>query len=160
MNKYLLTTILSAVILSQTAYAVQNTQTQEFKPVQRAEISNPAPEKPKNEFSRRLNLTEEQKQKAKQLRVNSQEKMKPLLIELKAKQEQLNSYGDTDINDKEVQILNNEIKKIRKDLRIIIIQNERDFMEILTSEQRMEFNKIRNERKQIFRQKQIQKRKF
>ncbi len=156
MNKYLLTLILSASVLTQVTIAMPELPKQQPGT---AISSKPAPDvkKHRNEFSKRLNLTEEQKQQAKELRIASQEKMKPLMDKLIQKQNERNSLESRDGNDKEIQILNDEIKNIRQELHRIILQNERDFMEILTPEQKNEFNKMRNERKQLFQQKRMMK---
>lgn len=162
MNRYLLTAILTSLLFTGTAFAVP--ESKELEPRQPDLTTetltpphNPEMERHKNEFNRRLNLTDEQKYKAKQLRVNSQEKMKPLMDELIVKQQQRNMLENNDGNDKEIQTLNNDIKYLRQKLHNIILQNERDFMEILTPEQKNEFNKMREERKQILNQKRMMK---
>ncbi len=159
MNKYLLTFILSTAVLTQAALATPEAAPGIQHPANRPEISKmarpPKMKKHKNELNERLKLTEEQKQKAGELRAASQEKMKPLMTELIQKQQQRNQLENSDGNDKEIQTLNNEIRNIRQELHNIIIQNERDFMQILTPEQLDEFNKMREERKQIIHQKRM-----
>ncbi len=159
MNKYLLILILSLAVLGQTAFATP--EPKEFEPPKPpagiAAPRNPEMEKHRKEFNKRLNLTEEQKQKAKQSRIESQAKMKPLMDELISKQQERNRLENSDGNDKEIQTLNNEIKDLRQDLHNIILQNERDFMEILTPEQKTEFNKMREERKQVIQKQRMMK---
>ncbi len=84
MNKYLLTGILTVSVLAQTALALPDAGTKANSiPSQRVEngISKPPkkPAPPENEFKSRLNLTQEQLDKAKALRIASQEKMKPIM---------------------------------------------------------------------------------
>ena len=161
MNKYFLTFILSIAVLTQTATAAQETVHKILPSASKSEISKPVKQlkmkKHKNELNERLKLTEEQKQQAGELRAASQEKMKPLMTELIQKQQQRNHLENSDGNDKEIQALNNEIRTIRQELHNIIIQNERDFMQILTPEQLDEFNKMREERKQIIHKKRMMK---
>ncbi len=64
-----------------------------------------------------------------------------------------------DSDDAKIQELNNEIRTLRKKLHEIIMQNERDFIQILTPEQQSEFNKMREERKKMFEKKREMKRK-
>ncbi len=164
MNKYLLTGLLAISVLAQTALALPNTETK-VNPIQPQRVENGVPKPPKkpappeNEFKSRLNLTQEQLDKAKALRIASQEKMKPLMEELRQKQAERNRLENFDSDDTKIQQLNNEIRTLRKQIHEIIMQNERDFIQILTPEQQSEFNKMREERKKMFEKRREMKRK-
>lgn len=99
------------------------------------------------DMKQRLNLTEEQKIQAKNLRLNSQEKIKPLSDELKAKQSKKMLLVSQDGDEKEIQILAEDIKRLKHQIHAIIVQNEREFVQILTPEQKTEFSKMRAEGK-------------
>ena len=80
-------------------------------------------EKMHNRLAEKLNLTDEQKAKAKEMRQAARKKMKPLLDEMKALREKMDT--------------------IRKD-------NMKEFEDILTPEQKTTFEKIKAEHKAKF----------
>ena len=81
-------------------------------------------EKMENKLADKLKLTEEQRAKAKQMREDSRKKIKPLMKEL---------------------------KEIRKKIDDIRKENMKDFEEILTPEQKAEFEKHKLERKEHYK---------
>ncbi len=98
-------------------------------------------------MKQRLNLSEEQREKAKALRMDSQAKMQPYVDELKTKQSQIMALISEEGNETEIQQLREDIKRLKHQIHGMIIQNEREFIQILTPEQRAEFNKMRQEGK-------------
>ena len=100
-----------------------------------------------SDMKQRLNLTEEQKAQARVLRLESQAKLKPFVEELKSKQSQKMVLVSQGGDEKEIKLLGDDIKRLKQQIHSVIIQNERDFVQILTSEQRVEFNKMRAEGK-------------
>lgn len=131
-------------------------------PLERTLICNNPPElcdRPRCQHQvdmrQRLNLTSEQKEKARTLRLNSQDKIKPLSDELKAKQSKKMLLVSQDGDAKEIQILADDIKRLKQQIHTLIVQNEKDFVQILTPEQKAEFNKMRTEGK-----KEIQSQRF
>jgi len=98
----------------------------------------------------RLNLSEEQKEQARVLRLNSQEKIKPIADEMKLKQSKKMELTSQDGNEQEIEQLGLEIRKLKQQMHGIIMQNERDFIQILTPEQKLEFNKIKQEGRREF----------
>ena len=69
-------------------------------------------------------------------------KIKPVADELKYKQSRKIELKNQNNNGKEIENLDLEIKKLKQQMHGIIIQNERDFIQILTPEQKSEYNKI------------------
>lgn len=107
------------------------------------------------DMKQRLNLTEEQRVQAREIRMNSQAKMQPYVDELKQKQSQKMALVSQDGDENEIKRLGEDIKRLKHQIHSIRIQNERDFVQILTPEQKVEFNKMRTEGK-----KQIHNRRF
>ncbi|MCQ2789088.1 MAG: Spy/CpxP family protein refolding chaperone [bacterium] len=101
-----------------------------------------------------LNLTEEQKVKAKEIRMQGHKEMKPLIDELRSKQEQKRMLmQNKNAGVKEVQKLekiNKEIVNLKKQIREIRIKNNKQFEEILTEEQKVKFNELKKEGRKNF----------
>ena len=153
MKKYMIL-LLSFLAFSQYVFANEvqsNSFVQQKKPYEKCNPHH------NNEMRQRLQLDDAQKEQARNLRLNSQEKIKPLREELNIltskKLELKSSNGD----EAEIEKLNIEIKKLKQQIHGIIIQNEKDFVQILTPEQRIEFNKMRNEGKRDFHERKNHK---
>ena len=148
MKKVLVFGILSLLItpLSTKANPVDVTQ-----PIAQTGFERPQkPHYPHTDVKQRLNLSEEQKELARELRLNSQEKIKPIADEMKLKQNKKMELTNQDGDLQEIEQLGLEIRKLKQQIHGIIIQNERDFIQILTPEQKTEFNKIKQEGRREF----------
>ncbi len=107
----------------------------------------------KAEFEKRLNLSEEQKNKIEQNRIKDREKIKPIIEEMKAKHKELRSIKEDETLSLEQK--QKKIDKIGKDLKALRVkadncrkENMKEFESILTKEQKNEFGKIKSEQKQ------------
>lgn len=151
-------TLLIACLLlatSSMSFAAENVQgkvpanCQIKQPVQN--VQRP-PKKPNLE--QRLNLTEEQKIKAKANREAGFKEIKPIMDNLKSKKEQkrmlMKNQNPTVKEVEKLEQLNNDINKLEKQAREIRIKNAKQFEAILTPEQKEEFNKMKREGRREF----------
>lgn len=99
----------------------------------------------------RLNLTEEQKQKAHEIRMNGHEKMKPVFAKMQAKKQEIKKVTESDLSqeqkDSALTILKEELQTIKAEAKTIRTENRKEFEAILTPEQKAEFEKIKQEGK-------------
>lgn len=100
----------------------------------------------------KLKLTEVQKEKAKSLRMETREQMRPIMEAIKTKQEQKeiikhNRNLTAAAQCEQVEKLNNQISELKKQAHDLRVKNEKDFEAILTPKQKSEFNKLKEERK-------------
>ena len=105
-------------------------------------------------FEQRLGLTEVQKAKARELRIEGRAKMKPVMDEIKLKKQEAKMVKLSRISvqmqeeklaaiDKELQVLEKKANEIRK-------QNMKDFEAILTREQKKILKQMKKEGKKNF----------
>ena len=160
MKKTLIATgIMAAILLSTSiSYAADNKTPQ--KPCD-CPCARPMPPKhfegqkpPKMErpdIEERLNLTEEQKQKAHEIRMNGQEKMKPVFAKMQAKKQEIKKVTDSNLSqdqkDKKITQLKEELQAVKNEAKNIRTENRKEFEAILTPEQKAEFEKIKQEGK-------------
>ena len=106
----------------------------------------------KAEFDKRLNLTEEQKQKIAENKKQDIEKMKPIFDEMKAKRQAMRKIDfDATLSAEQKQIKKEELKAELKALRVqadnVREENMKNFESVLTDKQKKEFYKIQEEQK-------------
>ena len=106
----------------------------------------------KLEFEKRLNLTEEQKLQIEKNKQKDKEKIKPLFEEMKVKRGELRSIRlNPSLSELEKSKKSAVIEKELIDLRVkadeLRVNNMKNFENILTKEQKMEFAKIKEEQK-------------
>lgn len=106
-------------------------------------------------LAKKLNLTQEQRVKAKEIRIASREKMRPLITNLREKQaikrEMLATEKLSSEQTKKVESLNSEIKDLKRKIMAIRIENMKQFEAILTEKQLKEFNMIKAESRKNFK---------
>lgn len=117
------------------------------------------------EFENRLKLSEEQKTKAKEIRMQGREELRPIMEELRAKKEQIRTIKASNASDKskekQISKKRTEIKQLREKADAIREKNMSQFEAILSSEQKAEFEKYKKEMKakhEQFRKQMEQKR--
>ena len=110
----------------------------------------------KAKFEKRLNLTEEQKVKAKELRLKGHEEMKPLIMQLCAKNEQKKALIEKQCNKAEMIKLNGEIRTLKTQIRELHKKNIAEFEKILTKNQKNELQKMKKEGKKKYEKKHNQ----
>ena len=108
-----------------------------------------SPQVKRQGLDERLNLTEEQKQKAHEIRMNGHEKMKPVFEKMKAKKAEIKEIAESDLSqaekEKKIAPLKNDLRELKKEARQIRIDNTKEFEAILTPEQKAEFIKIKQQ---------------
>lgn len=146
----ILTGVLSVLMLSSAAFA-DTDETKKINNVKRpcpcAKKMPPRTERP--DIGARLNLSEEQKQQAHEIRMKGHEKMKPIFEKMQAKKQEIRKINESDLtqSEKDAKILplKNEIKKLAQEAKKVRIENTKQFEAILTDEQKVEFEKIKQE---------------
>lgn len=113
-------------------------------------------EKRVEEFNKALGLSDEQIVKAKEIRTKGHEKMKPLIEKKKAKIAEIRTVMDDDnmtvkVQDSKIEKLRSELKPIDQDIRQLRRDNEKEFVSILTPEQKVKYAQIKEEGKKHFR---------
>ncbi len=113
------------------------------------------PPPPMHNLDEKLKLTTAQKEKAKALRMETREQMRPIMEAIKTKHEQKeiikhNRNMTATAQCEQVAKLNAEISELEKQAHDLRIKNEKDFESILTQKQKNEFNKLKQQqRKQM-----------
>lgn len=107
---------------------------------------------PKIDIEKKLKLTEEQKAKAKALRAETREQMRPVMEAIRTKTEQKeiiknNKNMTAEAQCEQVEKLNKQISELRKQARDLRLKNERDFESILTQKQKKTLDKIKADAK-------------
>ena len=143
--------------LDDKAQAVMQEKRGHFAPPSKHKFKHQGPSKAeleakRVEFEKRLNLTEEQKLKIEANKQKDKEKMKPLFEEMKAKRGELRSIRlNPALSDLEKSKKSAVIEKDLIDLRVkadeLRSNNMKNFENILTKEQKVEFAKIKEEQK-------------
>ena len=113
-------------------------------------------EKQRKEFQTRLNLTEEQKAKAKDLRIQGHKEMKPIMDEIKAKHQEIKmvkmSKMAVQMQEEKIEELQSDLKELYKKAHEQKMENMKAFEKILTKEQQKELKKMKKEGKKKFEQ--------
>ena len=116
-------------------------------------------QKPKrvSEFEKRLNLSEEQIQKAKEIRMKGHKELKPLFEQMKQKRDEIEAVKRSrmavEMQQEKIDALKGEIRELHKKIHDIRIANMKEFESILTKKQLKELNKMKKEgRKQFEKQ--------
>jgi len=100
-------------------------------------------------FEKRLNLTEEQKIKAKEIRVNGHKKIKPVVEKIIAKKQEAKmvkmSRISVQLQEERLKIIDKEIKALEKEAHKIRNANMKEFESILTYEQKKILKQMKKE---------------
>ena len=122
--------------------------------MQKPDLDAPPCPKAKSQFEKRLKLTDEQKEQAKQLRIKGHEKMEPIFEKIKAlKQEKemvLRSRMAVEMQQEKIAEIDAQIKDLRKQAHELRMQNMKDFDAILTDKQKKELKKMKKEGRKKF----------
>lgn len=112
----------------------------------------------KKEFESRLNLTDEQKQKAKEIRMKGHQEIKPIFEEMKTKKSELielKKKGNPSlIEQAKIRQLENEVKALKDKAKSIRQSNKNEFEKILTKKQKNELKKMEKEGEERFKEMQ------
>ena len=106
-------------------------------------------------FEQRLGLTEEQKQKSKELRFEGRKKIKPVIDKIKSREQEIELVKRSNLTPQEQEIklnsLNADLKTLHKQAHDIRIENMKSFEEILTQEQRQILKEMKQEGRHEFK---------
>lgn len=107
-----------------------------------------------NAFEKRLNLTDKQKVKAREIRIKGHEKMKPVMerIAMKKQEAIMVKMSRIAIRDQEerLAVIDAEIKDLEKKANEIRKQNMKEFESILTRKQRQILKEMKKEGRQRY----------
>lgn len=98
-----------------------------------------------------LNLSETQKQKAHEIRMNGHQKIRPVIEKIKAKKAEIKAVEMSKLpqaeKDKKIATLKEELKPLKQEARKIRTENTKEFEAILTPEQKVKFENFKKEHK-------------
>ena len=107
-------------------------------------------EKRRAEFDKRLNLSDEQKAKAKQLREEGQKQIKPLMDAMNAKRQELKAAKDANSSNEEINKIYSDMKSLDRKAHQLRMNNMKNFEAILNQDQLTELNKMKEEGRKKF----------
>lgn len=106
------------------------------------------------EFEQRLKLTDEQKAKAKELREQGFEKMKPVMDKMKEKRAEIEAVKRSRIapqaQQEKIEQLKKEIGALRNEMHRLRMENMKSFEALLTKSQLKELKKMKEEGRKKF----------
>lgn len=106
------------------------------------------------EFEQRLKLTDEQKAKAKELREQGFEKMKPLIEKMKEKRAEIEAVKlsriSVEAQNEKIEQLKREIGALRNEMHRLRMENMKNFEALLTKSQLKELKKMKEEGRKKF----------
>lgn len=112
------------------------------------------PDFKKAEFEKRLKLTDEQKAKAKEIRMKGHEAMKPVMEKIKEKRQEIQAVKLSKISveaqKEKIDALGKELRELRKQAHELRMKNMQEFESILTKKQLKELKKMKEEGRQKF----------
>ncbi len=153
MKKFLSVMFVTAII-SIPAY-----QSQVFATVENSNTSvqqAPSRQEMRKMFEQRLNLTEKQKQKARQIHQQGREQMKPIMMQLGLKRQELDMIKLSKLSEQaqqeKITELNAEIKELEKQAQDIRKKNTQEFESLLNKKQKAELEKMKAEGRARFEQ--------
>ena len=100
------------------------------------------------EIKNRLNLTEDQKVKAKQLREQARPQIKTILDKKRALHQEIQQLRKSEVSKEALQAKYKTLESLRKQANKIREKNRQKFESILNSQQKAEFSKIKQEMKE------------
>lgn len=144
MKKFLLT-LSVFIIATNTLFAVENKTVPTKNP---DKITNTKFHR-ENTFEKRLGLTEEQKVKAREIRIKGHEKLKPIIEEIKAKKQEAQmvkmSRIAVQVQEERLTKIDTELAVLEKKAHQIRKENMKEFESILTREQKNILKQMKKE---------------
>ena len=111
----------------------------------------------RQQFEQRLNLSDKQKQKAKDIHQKGREEMKPVMTKIDQKRREIDSVKASKMSDKskneKMEQLNSEMKDLQKQANEIRKKNSQEFEKILNKKQKTELEKMKSEGRANFEKK-------
>lgn len=151
MKKFLTLLLFTSLLASGIVYAGE---VQSPPPPPSSKIGH---EKIKNDFEKRLNLTDKQKEKAKAIHKKGFEQIKPVMEKTHAKFKELNEVkNSTTLSPKEKELkaaqIQEELKVLKQKSDNIRKENSKEFEKILTKKQKEELEKMKMEGRKRYKQ--------
>ena len=107
-----------------------------------------------NAFERRLELTEVQKLKARQIRQSGHEKLFPLIEQVKSKKQEAEmirrSRMAVQMQEEKLAVIDNELRVLEKQINDVKKANMKEFESILTKQQRKTLKQMKKEGRQRY----------
>lgn len=161
--------ILASLLAFTMSTAMANTDTNSTAPernctppAHHGQFQPPPPNKDmearKAKFEDKLKLTDEQKAKAKEIRMKGHEEMKPIMEKIKAKRQQIDTIRKSRIavqeQEKQIAAVREELKVLKKQAHELRIKNMQEFESILTTKQKKTLEKMKKEGRKNFKKNQ------
>ncbi len=147
--KKTLSILLSAMVLTlgaATAVKAENIEQRAPKSIMNQHSSR---EQHRKQFEQRLNLTEKQKEKARQIHKQGREDMKPVIMQIELKRQEIETVKLSRMAERaqkeRIEELNNEIKELEKQAQEIRKKNSQEFEKILNKKQKAELELMKAE---------------
>ena len=121
---------------------------------------HPSPDfkKRQADFENRLQLTEEQKAQAEQIRKKGHEEMKPIMDQIRAKRQEAEAVKRSRMSERmqrqKLAQIDKDIAKLKNEANMLRVKNMREFESILTVKQKQELKKMKEEGRKEFQKKQ------
>lgn len=153
-----LSILLSAVILaiSTTAVNANENNIEQRAPKSVMNQQHLSREQHRKQFEQRLNLTEKQKEKARQIHKQGREEMKPVIMQIELKRQEIETVKLSRMAERtqkeRIDELNNEIKELEKQAQEIRKKNSQEFEKILNKKQKAELELMKAEGRARFEQ--------
>lgn len=110
-------------------------------------------------FEQRLGLTDEQKQKSKELRIEGREKIKPVIEKIKSREQEIQLIKNSNLTEQEksekLNSLKTDLRTLHKQAHDIRVENMKSFEEILTTEQKKTLKEMKQEGRQEFNKRHV-----
>lgn len=155
MNKILLSSLLLVSIFAVgngNMVFAQNPQAPNSQSVLR---QNPK-EAMRRQFEQRLNLTDKQKEKARQIHKQGREEIAPIMMKIEVKRQEIETVKLTKMvkraQDERIEEINAEIRALEKQAQEIRRKNSQEFESILNKKQKAELEKMKAEGRARFEQ--------
>ncbi len=153
MKKQLIIAGIAAAMMLSTSMTFADTATDNTtpkKPTCNCKYNKQKPPKmARPSLDEQLQLTEEQKAKAHEIRMKGHEQIKPVIEKMKAKRQEIKEVAQSSLSqdkkDKKIAELKKDIKVLKQEARKIRTENTKEFESILTPEQKAQFEKIKQD---------------
>ena len=147
--KKTLSILLSAMVLTlgaATAVKAENIEQRAPKSIMNQHSSR---EQHRKQFEQRLNLTEKQKEKARQIHKQGREDMKPVIMQIELKRQEIETVKLSRMAERaqkeRIDELNPEIKELEQQAQEIRKKNSQEFEKILNKKQKAELELMKAE---------------
>ncbi len=149
MKKILSLLLLTSLLtISTNSVNAESTDTEQRAP-KSVMNQHPSKEQLRKQFEQRLNLTDKQKEKARQIHKQGKEEMKPVMLQIELKRQEIETVKLSRMAERaqkeRIDELNNEIKELEKQAQEIRKRNSQEFEKILNKKQKAELELMKAE---------------